>query len=207
MENINSTDPKGRIKNIAVFASGAGSNTKKIIEYFSSPPGNSVQKPVKIALVVSNNPSAGVLQIAKQENIPSLIIERRKFYEDGYADELKKNKIDLIVLAGFLWKLPSVLIAAYSNKIINVHPALLPKFGGKGMYGNYVHETVINSKEKQSGISIHYVDEIYDHGKIIFQAHCNVDENETPESLAIKIHALEHQHYPRVIEEIISVVD
>lgn len=186
---------------IAIFASGKGSNAKKIIDHFSN------NNFATVALIVCNNPAAGVLQIAQKENISSLIIERKKFYEVGYVDELKKNKIDLIVLAGFLWKLPPILIASYPNKILNIHPALLPKFGGKGMYGSKVHEAVINAKEKQSGITIHYVDELYDHGKIIFQTSCTVEANETPASLSKKIHQLEHEHYPTVIEEVVSTHD
>ncbi|HEV8081304.1 MAG TPA: phosphoribosylglycinamide formyltransferase [Chitinophagaceae bacterium] len=186
-------------KHIAIFASGMGSNAQKIINHFASR-----DKNAKVALIVCNNPNAGVLKISKKENIPSLIIERGKFTEDGYVNELKKYEIDLIILAGFLWKVPGALIQSYANKIINIHPALLPKFGGKGMFGNRVHEEVINSKEKESGITIHYVDEIYDHGKIIFQVKCKVEENDTPEILAKKIHTLEHTHYPIIIERIFT---
>ena len=144
------------------------------------------------------------MQIAKKENIQALIIEKDQFFHsDAYIKELKEKKIDLIVLAGFLWKVPGILTKEYPGKIINIHPALLPKYGGKGMYGNAVHEAVIAAKEKESGISIHYVDELYDHGKIIFQAKCPVLENDTANSLAQRIHALEHEHYPKVIEEIL----
>lgn len=183
-------------KHIAIFASGAGSNAQKIIDHF-----NSGDRNAKIVLIVCNKPGAGVLKIAEKENIPALIIERKKFYEDAFLDELNSYKIDLIVLAGFLWKVPDLLVRSYPNKIINIHPALLPKYGGKGMYGSKVHEAVIHSKEKESGITIHWVDEIYDHGKIIFQVKCNVDEKDTPETLAEKIHELEHEHYPKVIEK------
>lgn len=185
-------------KNIAIFASGAGSNAQKIIDHFAS------EESGKIVLIVCNNPQAGVLKIAEKENISFLIIEKNKFNEDGYVSQLKKYKIKLIVLAGFLWKLPPALILSYPNKIINIHPALLPLFGGKGMYGDKVHQTVIDSKEKESGITIHYVDELYDHGKIIFQTKCTVDANETVRSLAAKIHILEHIHYPVIIEKIIT---
>ena len=133
-----------------------------------------------------------------------LIIERKRFYENAYLDELDKYNIDLIVLAGFMWKVPDNLIRAYPNKIINIHPALLPKYGGKNMYGNFVHEAVVKAGEKESGITIHYVDEIYDHGKIIFQAKCKVDEKDTAESLAEKIHVLEHTHYSRIVEQLLS---
>lgn len=189
---------KSANKNIAIFASGTGSNALKIIEHFRN------SEVANVVLIVSNNPEAGVLQIAEEKKIPSLIIERKRFYEDGYREELKKYNIDLIVLAGFLLKIPAVLIQSYPNKIINIHPALLPKFGGKGMYGSKVHEAVINAKEKESGITIHYVDEIYDHGKIIFQAKCSVEENDTAKSLAKKIHALEHSFYPSIIEKVLK---
>ncbi len=180
--------------NIAIFASGAGSNAKKIIEYFSS------SKNINIALIVCNKPGAGVLQIAAQNNIPSLLIEKERFFKaDAYLPELQKHHINFIVLAGFLWKVPTALINAYQKKIVNIHPALLPKFGGKGMYGHFVHEAVIAGKETQSGITIHYVDELYDHGAVIFQASCHVTADDTPESLAQKIHVLEHEHYPKTI--------
>ena len=202
------------IKHIAIFASGAGSNAQKIIEHLTPNPSPQVErgaeeemeakKLAKVVLIVCNNPMAGVLKIAEKENIPSIIIERKKFYEDGYLAELKNYNIDLIVLAGFMWKVPQKIIQSYQNKIINIHPALLPKFGGKNMYGSFVHEAVIKAGEKESGITIHYVDEIYDHGKIIFQAKCKVDENDTPQTLAEKIHALEHKHYPLIIERIIA---
>jgi formyltetrahydrofolate-dependent phosphoribosylglycinamide formyltransferase len=184
---------------IAIFASGAGSNAQKIIDHFRS------SEHIKIALVVCNKPGAGVLTIAAKENIPALLIEKEKFFRgNAYTDELKANQIDFIVLAGFLWKIPDALIIAYPGKIINIHPALLPNYGGKGMYGNYVHEAVINAKEKESGITIHYVDGHYDNGDIIFQARCPVLENDTAASLANRVHQLEHEHYPRVIEELLS---
>jgi phosphoribosylglycinamide formyltransferase-1 len=194
-------------KRIAIFASGAGSNAQKIIDHFhGGRPVTAVQNgiEVEVVLIVSNNPTAGVLQIAEKENIPSLIIERKQFLEDGYINKLKEYHTDLLVLAGFLWKVPAILTKSYRNKIINIHPALLPKYGGKGMYGSHVHQAVINSKENQSGITIHYVDEIYDHGNIIFQVKCEVDENDTADSLANKIHALEHRYYPDVIESILQ---
>ncbi len=199
-------------KQIAIFASGNGSNAQKIIDYFKDSLICSdgvigqdiyIEKSIKVEVIVCNNPEAGVLKIAEKESIPALLIEKKKFYEDGYLYDLKKYKIDLIVLAGFMWKVPPEIIKSYPNKIINIHPALLPKFAGKGMYGNFVHEAVINSNEEESGITIHYVDEIYDHGKIIFQAKCKVDENDTPQSLSEKIHGLEHIHYASVIEKIL----
>lgn len=185
---------KKKVINIAIFASGAGSNAQRVIDVFRN------NKAVKIKLIVCNNPEAGVLNIAAKEKIAWLLIQKKKFYEeDAYLPELREQRIDFLVLAGFLWKVPLALLNQYPNKIINIHPALLPKYGGKGMYGNKVHEAVIAANEKESGITIHFVDEIYDHGNIIFQATCTIGENDTPVSLAQKIHHLEHQHYPEVI--------
>jgi len=184
---------------IAIFASGAGSNAQAIINYFKNHPS------IRIALIVSNKPQAGVLAIAERENIPSIIIEKEKFFRgDAYLPELKKATIDFIVLAGFLWKVPEKLIEAYRNAIVNIHPALLPKYGGKGMYGEKVHETVIANKEKESGITIHYVDEHYDNGDVILQSKCPVMEDDTPNSLAQRVHVLEHANYPKTIEKILS---
>ena len=182
--------------NLAIFASGAGSNAEKIIEHFKNNP------TIKIALIVCNKPGAGVLQIAKKNNINFLLIEKNQFSSgDAYINELKKYNINWIILAGFLWKLPLKLIQAFPNRIINIHPALLPKYGGRGMYGEHVHKAVIAAKEKESGISIHYVDEIYDHGEVIMQARCQILETDSPEILAQKIHILEHQHFAAVIEQ------
>lgn len=187
------------MKKIAVFASGAGSNAQKIIDHFRS------SEDVAVSLIVCNKPEAGVLKIAARENIPSLIIEKEKFFRgNAYTDELKEAGTDLIVLAGFLWKVPAALTREFPHKIVNIHPALLPKYGGKGMYGQHVHQAVIGNKEKESGITIHYVDELYDHGDIIFQATCPVVENDTAESLAQRIHQLEHEHYPRVVGELLT---
>jgi formyltetrahydrofolate-dependent phosphoribosylglycinamide formyltransferase len=183
---------------IAIFASGAGGNSQQIINYLKN------SSTTKIALVVCNKPSAGVLEVAAKAGILSLLIKKERFFNgDNYINELQEQHIDFIVLAGFLWKLPEQLTKAYPKKIINIHPALLPKYGGKGMYGNYVHEAVIANKEKQSGITIHYVDELYDHGSIIFQASCVMDETDTVATLAKKIQLLEHEHYPKVIENLI----
>ena len=184
---------------IAIFASGAGSNAQKIIDHFRN------SDHIKISLIVCNNPGAGVLAIAANENVPAIVIDKEKFFRgNSYADELKEKKIGFIVLAGFLWKIPDTLIKAYPGKIINIHPALLPNYGGKGMYGNHVHEVVITAGEKETGITIHYVDGHYDNGDIIFQARCPVLENDTAASLAERIHQLEHQHYPQVIENILK---
>jgi phosphoribosylglycinamide formyltransferase-1 len=185
------------MKKIAIFASGEGTNAQKIIDHFK----NSTN--VKIELIVSNKPDANVLNRAKKENITTHILNKTAFYDTNETVELlQKNKIDLIVLAGFLWMIPQNLVAAFPNKIINIHPALLPKFGGKGMYGMNVHKAVIEAKEKQSGISIHFVNEQYDEGKIIAQHTCEVAESDTPESLAKKIHELEYRYFPKTIEQL-----
>ncbi|MEP6628094.1 MAG: phosphoribosylglycinamide formyltransferase [Ginsengibacter sp.] len=188
----------GKPVNIAIFASGAGSNAQEIINHFRKTVN------VKVVLIACNNSKAGVLHIAAKETIPVLLLERNKFLENGYVDELKSHTTDFIVLAGFLWKIPSILINAFQNKIINIHPALLPAYGGKGMYGSAVHAAVIAAKEKESGITIHFVDEKYDHGEIIFQEKCDLAENETAESLAQKIHRLEHDNFPKVIAGVIE---
>lgn len=185
-------------KKIVIFASGAGSNAQKIINYFKE------RNTAEIILVVCNNPLAGVIQIAEKENIPVLLIEKNTFKETGYLGEIKKYDPDLIVLAGFLWKVPPILIHEFPDKIINIHPALLPAYGGKGMYGNAVHTAVIAAKEKESGITIHFVDEKYDHGKTIFQAKCVLKENENSASLAAKIHQLEHEYFAKTIDNLLT---
>jgi phosphoribosylglycinamide formyltransferase 1 len=186
-------------KNIVLFASGAGSNAKQIINYFQG------SEKARVALVVCNKPGAGVIEVAEQAGIPLLMIEKDRFFNgDGYTQELQAVSADLLVLAGFLWKIPQTLIDAFPRGIINIHPALLPKFGGKGMYGQYVHQSVINSGEVESGITIHYVDEHYDNGDIIFQTGCPILPGDSPETLAQRIHLLEHMHYPRVVDEVIS---
>jgi phosphoribosylglycinamide formyltransferase-1 len=187
---------------IAIFASGAGSNAKEIIEYLASPLSarRGAGGEAIVSLIVSNKPEAGVLKIAEENHIPTLLIDKEKFFRgNGYVDKLSNVGIDLIVLAGFLWKIPSCLVKAYHKKIVNIHPALLPKYGGKGMYGNFVHEAVIANKDKESGITIHYVDEVYDNGQIILQATCVIDENETAETLAKKVQVLEHRHFPAAV--------
>lgn len=185
---------------IAIFASGAGSNAARIIQHFRN------HETIAIALIVCNNPAAGVLTIASNEQIPTLLIEKERFFRgDGFVPELISHHIDFIVLAGFLWKIPQALLSAYPNSIINIHPALLPKYGGKGMYGQRVHAAVIEAGDNESGITIHYVDEHYDNGDIIFQDKCIVSSTDTPETLAKKIHQLEHEHFPRVIEQVVSL--
>ena len=197
VDNNNMQSPSQTIS-VAIFASGAGSNAQKLIDHFRNHP------QIKIALIVCNKPGAGVLTIAQKENIPSLLIEKEHFFRgNAYVDELKQYNVDFIVLAGFLWKVPVALVKAFPQGIINIHPALLPNYGGKGMYGRFVHEAVIAAKEKESGISIHYVDELYDHGQLIFQARCVIEADDTADSLAQKIHALEHEHYPLIVEKAI----
>jgi phosphoribosylglycinamide formyltransferase-1 len=183
---------------LVIFASGAGSNAQKIIDYFKE------KKTAEIVLIVTNNPKAGVLQIAAKEKIPVLMIEKNQFKETAFLDKIKSFNPDLIVLAGFLWKIPEILIQSFPHQIINIHPALLPAFGGKGMYGNAVHSAVIEARQKESGITIHYVDEKYDHGEVIFQAKCKLDDKETAESLAKKIHQLEHQYFPLTIDQLLT---
>ena len=189
------------MKHIAIFASGTGTNAKNIIEYFSS------SSKARVSLVVCNKPGAGVLDIAASAGIPSLIIEKEKFFRgDAYVPELLDHKIDFIVLAGFLWKVPPMLISAFTGKIVNIHPALLPKYGGKGMYGARVHEAVIAASDRESGITIHLVNERYDEGRHLFQATCPVLPGDTPATLAARIHVLEHTHYPRVVEELAATL-
>jgi folate-dependent phosphoribosylglycinamide formyltransferase PurN len=204
---------------VAIFASGAGSNARKIIEYYENQSISEFTtksiRPIKVSLIVCNVPTAGVLEIAKEKGIPTLLINKTEFASGGYIESLKNADIDFIVLAGFLWKVPEVLVNAYqkgtilnnqrrtSFGIINIHPALLPNYGGKGMYGSRVHEAVIASGESKSGITIHWVDANYDEGDIIFQAECIIEAGDTPEILAQKIHALEHQHFAPVIEKLL----
>lgn len=199
MKNLKPETPNPEVKSIVIFASGAGSNAQQIINYFR----NSTL--AKVKLVVCNKPGAGVISVAEKENIPLLQIEKERFFKgDSYLPEFQKIKTGIIVLAGFLWKIPQILIDAYPRRIINIHPALLPKYGGKGMYGQYVHEAILNEGEMESGITIHYVDEHYDNGDVIFQTACPVLEDDTPQSLAQRIHKLEHLHYPTVIEELLK---
>lgn len=184
---------------IAIFASGSGTNAQRIIEFFSGNP------EIAVSLVLSNKQDAYVLERAKKLKVPSVVFDRHTFTQTDIIPELlKKEGIDFIVLAGFLWLVPLNLIRAYPGRIINIHPALLPKYGGKGMYGERVHQAVLESGDKESGISIHWVNEKYDEGNIIFQAKCEVRPDDIPESLAQRIHKLEYEHYPEVIEKLIK---
>ena len=185
---------------IAVFASGAGSNAANILEYFKN------HQTIGVTLIVCNRPQAGVIDIATKANIPVLMIEKERFFRgDAYLPELVASNINFIVLAGFLWKVPAPLIKAYPDAIINIHPALLPNYGGKGMYGMNVHKSVIEAGDKESGITIHFVDEHYDNGDVIFQERCPVSDTDSPETLAARIHQLEYAHYPRVIEQVAAL--
>jgi phosphoribosylglycinamide formyltransferase-1 len=185
------------MKHIAIFASGEGTNTQCLIDFF-------VGKNVSISMVVCNNPNANVLVRAKKHGIPTILINKDWQYEGGsLLQKLIKEKIDLIVCAGFLWKIPDAILHAFPRKVVNIHPALLPKFGGKGMYGIHVHKAVIEAGEKESGITIHYVNECYDEGEIILQKKCVIEKNDSPESLAKKVQLLEHEWYPKTIEQLL----
>ena len=185
--------------NIAIFGSGSGTNAENIIQYFESNPF------IKVALVLSNKADAYILERARLHHIPSVVYTKSEFQnEDGLLALLGEHKVDFVVLAGFLLQIPVSLIRAYPNKIINIHPALLPNYGGKGMYGNRVHEAVIAAGDKQSGITIHYIDEHYDSGSIIFQTTCDVLPTDTSDDLAAKVHALEYKYFPKVIEDTIN---
>jgi phosphoribosylglycinamide formyltransferase-1 len=187
---------------ILIFASGSGTNAEQIIRHFS--PNSSVE----VLGVYSNNPSAFVLKRAKQLGVSSHVFNRKQLNNpDDLLKSLLAQSLDLIVLAGFLWKLPPHIIDAFPNKIINIHPALLPKFGGKGMYGHHVHQAVIDAKETESGISIHYVNSQYDEGAIIFQAKTLIDPHDTPATLAQKVHKLEHRHFSEEIEKLLLQSD
>ena len=185
------------IKNIAIFASGSGSNAENIIQYFDN------KAAMRFPLIISNKENAYVHTRAKNLNVPSYTFSKEDFASgEKILELLKENNIEAIVLAGFLLKVPTVLLQAYPDKIINIHPALLPKYGGKGMYGDNVHKAVAQAGEKETGITIHYVNENYDEGNIIFQAKCEVNSNDTPETIAEKVHALEYEHFPKVIGEL-----
>lgn len=184
--------------NLAIFASGSGSNAENIIHHFSQ------QDKIRIPIIISNNKEAYVHERAKKFAIPSFTFTKKDFLEtEAVLTLLKEYSIDWIILAGFLLKVPENLLNAFPNRIINIHPALLPKFGGKGMYGSFVHEAVVAAQEKESGITIHYVNENYDEGAIIFQAHCTVLPKDTPDEVAEKVHILEYEHFPKVIEQVI----
>jgi phosphoribosylglycinamide formyltransferase-1 len=184
--------------NLVIFASGTGTNAQAIIDHFKT------TDMARVSLIVSNKADAGVLNIARKENIPSLVIDKQSFNDPALAEQIQAYQPSLIVLAGFLWKIPVHLIGAFSNRIINIHPALLPKYGGRGMYGNNVHSAVLQAGDSESGITIHYVNEVYDSGNIIVQARCPVVAGENAADLANRIHKLEHFFFPRTIEFLLS---
>jgi phosphoribosylglycinamide formyltransferase 1 len=187
------------MKRIAIFASGSGSNAEKIAKYFSE------RQDVDVTLILTNNPQAGVIKRARNLHIPVVVFDKATFYDTTrILDLLHNQKIDFVILAGFMMLIPEFLVKGYSERMLNIHPALLPKYGGKGMYGQFVHEAVVAAKEKESGITIHFVNEHYDEGNIIFQAKCPVLETDSADDVANKIHALEHFHFPRVIDEVIA---
>lgn len=187
------------MKRIAVFASGSGTNAQKIMEYFEQ------NREVEITLVLSNKKTAQVLERAKNFGVATSVFNRKTFYESKEVIELLQTKqIDLIVLTGFLWLIPQNLVKVFPQKIINIHPALLPNYGGKGMYGMRVHQAVFENKEKETGITIHYVNEKYDEGQVIFQAKTNIESKDTPETIAQKVQVLEHTHFPEIVAKVLG---
>jgi len=187
-------------KNIALFASGSGTNAENIARYFQQ------NENISVSLVLSNKADAFVLERAKKLNIPTVVFSKKEMEEtDKILEILKEYEIDFIVLAGFLLKIPPCLVEAFPRRIINIHPALLPKYGGKGMYGRFVHEAVVANREKESGITIHFVNEHYDEGAIIFQTKCSVSPTDTPDDVARKIHELEYEYFPKVIEQVVKI--
>ncbi len=187
-----------RKKKIAVFASGSGTNAEKIFQYFEG------RDDVEIQLLCCNKPNAYVLERANRFNIASFVFTRDAFYNTTLvADKLKAEEIDLIVLAGFMWLVPASLVADFEDRIVNIHPALLPKYGGKGMYGMHVHNAVKEAGESQSGITIHFVNNHYDEGNIIAQFSCELDPADSPEDIAVKVQKLEHENYPKVVDNLV----
>ena len=188
-------------KRIAIFASGSGSNAQKIMEHFKK------HTDAEVAIVLTNNPEAYVLQRADNFEIPTHIFDKHEFYEtDNVVDLLKNLNIDLLVLAGFLWLVPDTILANYPKRIINIHPALLPKYGGKGMYGDRVHKEVLANGDEESGISIHYVNEDFDSGEIIYQARFKIEKNDDLELIKFKGQQLEHQYFPKIIEQVLKKI-
>ena len=185
------------MKKIVVFASGSGSNAENIIKYFN------LKGKARVTCVFTNNAQAKVIDRAKNLNVTTEIFSKKELNESELLHKINSIAPDLIILAGFLLKFPSSIINQYSNKIINIHPALLPKFGGKGMYGMHVHQAVVDQKETETGITIHYVNENYDEGAIVFQKSFALEGNETPEDVANKIHELEHLHFPEIIAQLL----
>ena len=187
------------MKRIIIFASGSGSNAENIVRYFRE------KKSAEVIFIATNNPKAYVIERAQRLNVPVKLFNRNEFYdENDFLDFLQHGNPDVIVLAGFLWLVPGKYLKAFPNKIINIHPALLPKYGGNGMYGDRVHEEVKKSGDAESGITIHLLNEKFDEGKILFQAKCNIDSSDTPEMIAQKVHSLEYEYYPKEIERFLK---
>lgn len=186
------------MKKIVLFASGTGSNAEKILLHFKK------SSLAKVVAIFSNNPNAKVLEIAEAHDIKSLIFNKQELNEGAVLEELKIIQPSIVVLAGFLWKFPEVIISQFPDKIINIHPALLPKYGGKGMYGSHVHKAVLENRDKETGITIHYVNENYDEGAFIFQKSVRIEKCKTPEEIAKKVHKLEHVYFPSIIEELLT---
>lgn len=196
------------MKHVAIFASGSGTNAQNLIEYFNygKNRSNRTSPDTKVEVVICNKPGAYVLTRAEKLGVPTAVLNKEELTNstERLFELLKQYSIDYIILAGYLLKIPAELIEMYPDKIINIHPALLPAYGGKGMYGHHVHEAVVAAKEKESGITIHLVDEKYDNGKILFQAKCSIDPTDTPDDVAEKIHHLEQANFPRVVDEYIN---
>ena len=182
---------------VAVFASGKGTNTENLIVYFKA------HRSIKISLVLTNSDTAGVLEKAQKHDVETVVFTKTELYDETIAQRLQTSQIDFIVLAGFLWMFPTTILNKYPNKVVNIHPALLPKYGGKGMYGMHVHRAVVAQGERKTGITIHFVNEHYDEGEIIFQTQVQLTPTDTPETVAEKIHTLEQEHFPKVVEKVI----
>jgi phosphoribosylglycinamide formyltransferase-1 len=186
-------------KRIAIFASGTGSNAKKIIEHFKH------NEDIAVKLLISNKPDAPVLDVARANDIPAFVIHRQDFYQsENILKIFNEYIIDFVVLAGFLWLVPGYLVQAFNRRMVNIHPALLPKFGGKGMFGMNVHQAVHEAGEEETGITIHFVNEQYDDGAVVFQAQCAIEPGDSPETIAKKVLKLEHEHFPKVIEKLVT---
>jgi phosphoribosylglycinamide formyltransferase-1 len=187
------------MKNIAIFASGSGTNAENLIRFFRT------SQIGRVSLVLSNRKDAGVIDRAQSLEVETIVFNREQFYQsEDVLSLLFERNIDFVVLAGFLWLVPDYLLKSFENKMINIHPALLPRYGGKGMFGHHVHAAVIENRESESGITIHYVNKEYDHGHIVFQARCEVKSDDTPETLASRIHQLEYQHFPVVVDKLLK---
>ncbi len=186
-------------KRLAIFASGSGTNAENLVRFFEN------NEHIEVSLIVCNHPEAGVIERARNLNVKLKLIDKQELNSVEFVNYLKnQEKIDFIVLAGFLWLIPSLLVQSFPERIVNIHPALLPKYGGKGMYGMNVHRKILEEGEKVTGISIHYVNDRYDEGNIIFQATCKVHPNDRPEDIAARVHELEYRHFPEQIQKLVE---